>query len=497
MRRNNKPLAQTSRHNSRPSPSSSSPSPPFGLCKMIYSTIVAFFAWLLREFVSFWHSYTGQTISFTDTGRTVRMGRQIAEGGFSYVFEATEVGTTRRQKNKKKGKHNKKRKTMYALKRIVCPESEILQGCEQEAAVHRAVHHPNLMPLLGMTIENKSSQQNSPSLCYMLFPLYSHSLRHEVNRRTLDRPMFHQNTSARSTTSTSTSTNRSSHSSALPAPWSELQALQICSQVVSGVQALHAAGYSHRDIKLENVLLSTDNNNNNNHRSHHHHHQQQHHQFQPVLMDFGSAGPLKVALHSRRDVLMAIENAAMHTTLPYRPPELLEAGGVRQGDAPLDYAAVDVWSLGCFMFAVLYGASPKECEFTTTSSSSSSSSQHNQSSSAACGFLQIVECTPLRILNDRLPTPPPNSDAATWYSDDLLALIGSMLNQNRHDRPSLSFVQETLVQLITKLGGKPPQASSTDYYSDDDDNDNDFHDIGLDDQDHDAAAEMSLISHRV
>jgi serine/threonine kinase 16 len=509
-------------------------------------TILAFVTWLFRELKSFWQRHMGPKIIFTDTETdgngmiTVRLGRQIAEGGFSVVFECTAADVNNNnsssrsnttsslhKKKKRNNNNNQKQKakhattTKYALKRIICADSEILHACQAEADVHRAVHHANLMPLLGMTIDSSNASNSGGSLCYMLFPLYQHSLRHEVNKRTLDRPM------QSSSSSSSSSTSRSSSSTRLPAPWSELQALQICLQVVSGVQALHAANYSHRDIKLENVLLADNHYNNSNSNSN-----SNDSRFHPVLMDFGSAGPLQQDITERRHVLMAIENASMHTTLSYRPPELLEAGGVRHGGgggddddmatATLDYRAVDVWSLGCFIFALLYGASPKECEFTSLEQqeqwhrSTNNRQRHHhhhqqQQSPQSCGggFLQIVECTPLRILNDRLPTPPEHSDAAAWYSADLIQLIAEMLHQDRQQRPTLDHVHVALVGLIQKLGGKPIASSSSstttttpfsNYHDDSDDDNADFINVNVnddEDEDHEAAAEMSLISHRV
>jgi hypothetical protein len=43
-------------------------------------------------------------------------------------------------------------------------------------------------------------------------------------------------------------------------------------------------------------------------------------------MDFGSAGQLQVSISSRVDAMEKLELASQPTTMPYRPPELLEAG---------------------------------------------------------------------------------------------------------------------------------------------------------------------------
>jgi serine/threonine kinase 16 len=95
----------------------------------------------------------------------------------------------------------------------------------------------------------------------------------------------------------------------------------------------------------------------------------------PVLMDFGSAGPVLYAIKSRGDVLRLSELAAQHCTMPYRAPELFD-GGVTHGidERPID-GQVDVWNLGCLLFGMMYGSSPFEVEFRRD------------------GTIPIVECT--------------------------------------------------------------------------------------------------------
>ena len=314
-----------------------------------------------------------------DTGRKVRIGKQIAEGGFSFVFVASDV---------------QNRDTRYALKRISCPDREILQSCRKEAGIHRTLKHPNLMPLLGMALVDKEST------CYMLFPFYPTSLRQQVNQRIFDRDQHDATTTTH-------------------APWRELVVMKLFWGILCGVEAMHAANYSHRDIKLENILLMEDRNG----------------RYEPVLMDFGSAGPLEEPVDTRRQVMMLVEEASMHTTLPYRPPELLE-GGVRYGDDPLDFAKVDVWSLGCTLFAVLYGASPFESEF-----------------SRSTGAIRIVDCTQLKVLNG-VSWPPTDTPPSTWYSQSVKNLITAMLHQDRSKRLSLAQVMEQVEIIVKDLGGR-------------------------------------------
>lgn len=337
-----------------------------------------------------WQRWTAPVV--TVGNHQVQLGQKLAEGGFSLVFRATAPHTG----------------AEYALKRIHCPEPELLRACEAEAAVHRAVEgQAHVMPLLGMSIENQT--------CYMLFPLYPHSLRDVVNRRTglLEDNVTTSSTQHHPYSHAASSVSASSYRE--PAPWPELRALQLFHGIMMGLRALHEAGYSHRDLKLENVLLDTED--------------------EPVLLDFGSAGPLQVQVETRAQVRNLVEQASQHTTLPYRPPELLE-GGLRAGDPPVNYRAVDVWSAGCTLFALLYGASPFEGEF-----------------SRQTGRFRITDCTPLSILREELPTPPAQASSAAWYSDNVMQLIRDMLRQKRSERPTVEQVLDRLRHMITELGG--------------------------------------------
>ena len=353
---------------------------------------------------------SGPAITF-DTGRRVRLGKLLAEGGFSYVFDATEDVSHNAPSSQRSTTSAAATPKQYALKQIRCPEPSMLHDCRQEAAVHRAAgtnSHPNLLPLLGFTVVDHC-------VAYMLFPKMNRSLRQEINHRILDAPGDCYNVTR--------------------PPWTEVDVLNLFVGMTRGVQALHGAQYSHRDIKVENIMF-----------------EHPHSIRTPVLMDFGSVGPLREDIDTRRQVMQLVEQAAQHTTLPYRPPELFE-GGLRVGDPSVDYTKVDVWSLGCSFFAVLFGASPSECEFARSN-----------------GRIRIVECTQLKVLGG-LPKLPKDCAATRWYSKDTLNLIEHMLTQDRHQRPTLTQVMTKLESIIPKLGGRVVELEKTNDLADENDDD--------------------------
>ena len=91
----------------------------------------------------------------------------------------------------------------------------------------------------------------------------------------------------------------------------------------------------NRDLRPANVMMSDDG--------------------QPILADFGSAIPARIKITSRTIALQEQDRAAEHSTMPYRAPELFDV----KTDTTLD-EKVDIWSLGCTLYALAYGTSPFE-----------------------------------------------------------------------------------------------------------------------------------------
>ncbi|PGG95393.1 NAK protein kinase [Polytolypa hystricis UAMH7299] len=103
--------------------------------------------------------------------------------------------------------------------------------------------------------------------------------------------------------------------------------------------------YAHRDIKPGNIMIDDDG-------------------LTPILMDLGSMAPSPIAITSRSLALAVQDTAAEHSTMPYRAPELFD---VKTGSI-ID-TKVDIWSLGCTLYACLVGKSPFEARSDETGGS--------------------------------------------------------------------------------------------------------------------------------
>ena len=103
--------------------------------------------------------------------------------------------------------------------------------------------------------------------------------------------------------------------------------------------------YAHRDIKPGNIMIADDGKT-------------------PILMDLGSLAPSPTPITSRSLALAVQDTAAEHSTMPYRAPELFD---VKTGSI-ID-TKVDIWSLGCTLYACLTGKSPFEARSDETGGS--------------------------------------------------------------------------------------------------------------------------------
>lgn len=231
--------------------------------------------------------------------RNIEIGRLIAEGGFSYVYEAFPLASEDND-HRIAGDNNNDDEKKYALKRINCAGNrELIAACRREIDANKRLtksakssrgqsrNHPNLLALLSVKFVNddqnnedggdvelgrllSGSRSNEIVACYMLFPFITHSLRGEITERNiLLSPNEYNNY------------NSQSKHARRRKPFSTIEVLQLFGGILDGLIAVHAVKLSHRDIKIENVMLRR---------------MRGHHLLTPVLVDLGSAGPLTVDL---------------------------------------------------------------------------------------------------------------------------------------------------------------------------------------------------------
>lgn len=147
--------------------------------------------------------------AMTINGRSFRVVRQLAEGGFSFVFLVESAGEK------------------FALKKVLTQLPEQAEQARWEVKVHSAIDHPNCMPLIDHCVV---PAPNGAEEFRLLMPLYPHGT-------LLDRCIQLMEAKER---------------------MAERTALTIFRDILHGVAAFHEHDppWAHRDIKPANVLLS-------------------------------------------------------------------------------------------------------------------------------------------------------------------------------------------------------------------------------------------------
>lgn len=100
----------------------------------------------------------------------------------------------------------------------------------------------------------------------------------------------------------------------------EVQALFLTYHLAQTLLFLHEQGYTHRDVKPHNLLLTAPTTSE----------EVQLGLGRPVLLDFGSVAPARQTLSSRQDALNCEEEASRKTSLAYRAPELVAVPSPRK-----------------------------------------------------------------------------------------------------------------------------------------------------------------------
>ncbi|KAH7930166.1 protein kinase [Leucogyrophana mollusca] len=387
-------------------------------------------------------------------GRTFNIVKVLGEGGFSFVYLAQDE-TSGRQ---------------FALKKIRCPTgSDGVKEAMREVEAYRRFKHPNIIRILDSAVVQ--DPEGEGKIVYLFLPLYKRgNLQDAINANVVNgkhfpeldmvrlfkgtceavRAMHEYHTTVGSQTQASSSRQSSSrpspsasartqrqqgdhsdeedemfphpegdgeggysYESAVNVPLVTKHRVEEEGDVVfDGDEEVQRMGnghteqgkrehvpYAHRDLKPGNVMIADDG-------------------VTPILMDFGSTVKARVPIENRSQALLQQDIAAEQSTMAYRAPELFD---VKTG-VTLD-EKVDIWSLGCTLFALAYSHSPFENTQTT-----------EQGGSIA-----------MAVLNAQYKHP------SSAYSQGLKNLIDSMLKVNPKDRPDINQVIQAADRVLQTL----------------------------------------------
>ncbi|KAI8342880.1 serine/threonine protein kinase [Choanephora cucurbitarum] len=293
-------------------------------------------------------------------GQTIWITKLLSEGGFSQVYLA-----------------ENQQKELFAVKAIRCRlDKEAAKAAIREALITDRFQQKGIIQIIDVCMVK---EQDSNRTLYMLMPFYKRGNLQDMIERN-----FIAGTHI-----------------------SEKELLLLFEQICTSVQVLanytnkrgERMPYAHRDIKPANVLLSDDGT-------------------MPVLMDFGSAKPARIYIENKKSAIVEQDDAAEHCSMPYRAPELFDV----KPDSLLT-EKVDIWSLGCTLFAVAYGVSPFEMTM-------------NQQG----GTL------PLAILNRQFSFPSNQQH----YSKGFQNFISWLLTTDPDRRPSIDHVLLALDKLMNR-----------------------------------------------
>ncbi len=325
--------------------------------------------------------------------------RFIARGGMGEVYEATDLLLQHA------------RVAIKIIRPEIAADAATTSRFEQEVILARTVVHPNLCPIY----EIFRCEEPGPPFLFLTMRL--------LQGDTLD---------ARLKT---------------PPKLSSSESLEICSQLISGVAALHSAGIIHRDLKPKNVML-----------------EQTEQHLKVSITDFGLA-----RLNEAESTLLG--SGMVAGTPGYMAPELF------RGERPSK--ATDLFALGIVLHQVLTGERPVETEgMLAPSSSLRSAHVPSQLIQAVEGLLaadpkrRTIAFDRVRPAQDSVTAPGKFLGShllparALWYGVAgviaLIALGVALFHWWGQRRPAAQSIQSLAVLPMENLTGDPNQ----DYLAD-------------------------------
>lgn len=233
--------------------------------------------WGLTDYI-----YTAER--YTIGSMNIELKEKISEGGYAYVFKAVDTNTGQE----------------YAVKKILCQSSELIAMAEREIEVMKSLPiHENIVRYYDSLIINQGNSKSVLIVMELCTGGTLVNLLEKYNRQL-----------------------------------SQAQVFFITKEICQAILVIHSAGFVHRDIKIENVLL-------------------QNKKFK--LCDFGSCSReiYDLASASRNQLLTYQERFERETTLMYRPPEMIDL----YQRYTIDFKG-DSWMIGCVLFTLAFCKHP-------------------------------------------------------------------------------------------------------------------------------------------
>ncbi|KAI1661429.1 kinase-like protein [Daldinia decipiens] len=286
--------------------------------------------------------------------RSFKILRLLGEGGFSYVYLVQDTATAE----------------LFALKKIRCPfGAESVQQAMREVEAYKTFSHtPSIIHSVDYSIASERNDADAKTV-YVLLPYYRRgNLQDIINANLVNHTKFPEHelmrlflgickalkymhqyrgpaggermeaSNAKAGEEEGGRSGKGRRNKAVAAAdvddeTEQAKPLMVDEQVAAPGER---RSYAHRDIKPGNIMIDDSGS-------------------QPIIMDLGSISESPIPITSRSLAIAQQDIAAEHSTMPYRAPELFD---VKTGTV-ID-TKVDIWSLGCTLYACLVGKSPFE-----------------------------------------------------------------------------------------------------------------------------------------
>ena len=157
----------------------------------------------------------------------------------------------------------------------------------------------------------------------------------------------------------------------LPGVLPEATARAHFTQILSGLRHMHRLGVAHRDIKLENIMISQ--------------------QGVVRLLDFGLSAV--VPAQPPGPVFVNTQGNGQRGSQSYMAPEVFASG---PGGPSYNIYAAEVWSLGCVLFAMSPASSSSTAQRATTRGSGAQRAQQNGLSTVGAMYNMYARQSPRR-----------------------------------------------------------------------------------------------------